>query len=241
MKALLQSLATSPLSPPRMAVVLPYLAVALTALVTGLHHRRLRARLGDPAGIWLFFALFFLLLAAVPAAILSVGGPPAGRALAEVGLRAGRWPLALPAAAAALPLALLIGRLASNSPAMRRHYPLSRGACAGDGRFALHEALYVLLYYTSWEMLYRGLLFFPLVPLVGFTAAASLSTALSVLHHIGNPDTEVVGALVGGYLLCALALWSGSFLYCIPLHAAVGVGNDLFIYLRHHRGRRGRS
>lgn len=225
------SLAVSP-------VLLPYLAGALTALASGLHHRRLKARFGDWRGVWLYFALFFLLLAALPAAIVCLtAAGPADSALAALGLRAGRWRLGLPVLAAALPLVVLIGAFASRSPVMSQHYPLSRSACSGLARLLAYEAGYVALYYTGWEFLYRGLLFFPILDSVGFLAAASLSTALSVLHHIGQPDSELVGALVGGFVFCALAALTGSILYPMALHAALGVSNDVFLCLRVHRGR----
>jgi membrane protease YdiL (CAAX protease family) len=237
MRPLLEALGSPPLSPTRLGVLLPFLAVALTALVTGLHHRRLKARLGDEMGMWLYFALFFLLLAALPAGILCVAQRDPGRVLAAVGLREGNWRWGLPILALALPLAALISVFASKSPAMKEHYPFSKAACSSDGRFLAYELGYIVLYYTAWEFLYRGLLFFPLVDSLGFVAAASISTALSVLHHIGQPDSETAGALAGGYLLCAVAFLTNSIVYSIAIHATLGVSNDLFIYLRYHRGK----
>ena len=235
MRSLLEALRSSRQSPASLWLLLPYLAVALTALASVLHHRRLRKRLGDGPGMWLYFALFFLLLAALPILILAIAEPDAGRLLADIGVRAGNWRTGLAILGPVLPLAALIGVFASKSPEMREHYPLSKAACSGNGRFIAYELGYLLLYYTAWEFLYRGLLFVPLVGRVGFLAAASISTALTVLHHIGQPDSETVGALLGGYLLCAVAFLTGSLVYPIAIHATLGVSNDLFSYLRYYR------
>jgi hypothetical protein len=237
MRPLLEALRSSSLSPPSLGILLSYLAVALTLMVTGLHQRRLRARLGDEMGMWLYFALFFLLLAALPVVIVCVAERDPNRVFAAFGLRGGDWRMGLPILALALPVAALISVFASKSPAMKEHYPFSKVACSNDGRFIAYELGYIVLYYTAWEFLYRGLLFLPLVGSVGLLAAASISTALSVLHHIGQPDSETTGALLGGYLLCAVAFLTNSILYSIAIHATLGVSNDLFIYLRYHRGK----
>lgn len=233
MKSLLKALGSAPLSTPGLAVLLPYLALALTAMGSVLHHRRLRARYGDQFGMWLYFALFFLLLAALPVLVLTVTEQHPGRFLLAIGLRAGNWRTGLPILVPALPLAVLIGAFASRSTEMRAFYPLSRAACSSKGRFIAYELGYVILYYTAWEFLYRGLLFFPLVDRLGLLAAASLSTALSVLHHIGHPDSEIIGALLGGYLFCAVAFLTDSMVYPLAIHATLGVSNDLFLYLRY--------
>jgi hypothetical protein len=237
MRPLLGALRSSPLSPSSLIILLPYLAVALTAMVTALHHRRLRARHGDQLGMWLYFTLFFLLLFALPVLILAIAEQDPSRMLIAIGLRAGNWRTGLLILGLALPLAALIGAFASRSPQMREHYPLSKAACASDGRFIAYELGYIALYYTAWEFLYRGLLFFPMVGSVGLLAAASISTALSVLHHIGHPDSETVGALLGGYLFCAVAFLTDSIVYPIAIHATLGVSNDLFLYLRYHRAK----
>ena len=237
MRPLLGALRCSPLSPASLGILLPYLAFALTALATGLHHRRLKARLGEEPGMWLYFAMFFLLLVALPVAFICIAEQEPGRVLAAIGLSGGNWRTGLPLLALALPVAALISVFASKSPALKAHYPYSQVACSSDRKFFTYELGYLLLYYTAWEFLYRGLLFLPLVGGVGLLAAASLSTALSVLHHIGQPDSETTGALLGGYLLCAVAFLTNSVLYSIAIHATLGVSNDLFIYLRYHRGK----
>lgn len=226
----------SPLpEPASLGVLLPYLAVVLALMVSVFHHRRLRDRLGDVAGMRLYFGLFFTLLLAVPVALVLVLEQRPGQVLADFGLAVGNHRLGLVLLAIGLPITVLISYVASASPDMRRQYPFSKAACSSPGSFVRYEIAYLLLYFTAWEFLYRGLLFFPLAGSHGFLAAASLTGALSTLHHIGHPDSELLGALVGGFVFGAVSLATGSVLYSLVLHASLGISDDLFIYLRYHR------
>ena len=83
------------------------------------------------------------------------------------------------------------------------------------------------------------MLFFPLAAALGFLPAMALNTALSTLHHIGHPKSEVFGALLAGIVFSCIALWTGSVLYPIVIHATVGVVNDTFIYVRTYRRKAG--
>ena len=94
------------------------------------------------------------------------------------------------------------------------------------------EGAYVLLYYTAWEFLYRGLLFFPLIPAVGLVPALSVQTIISTLHHCGHPRSEVFAASGAGFLFGLIAYYTGSFFYTIFLHALTGVATDFFIFRR---------
>ena len=228
----------SPLQPLSLQILFPYLAAALAALASVFHHRRLRARYGDTTGMRLYFGIFFGLLAAVPVGVVLAVEADPWRVLRELGLAPGNHRLGLPILGIALPITALMSYFASGTPEIKRQYPFSKAACSGDGRFARYELAYLLLYFPAWEFLYRGLLFFPLVEAFGFLAAASLTAALSTLHHIGHPPSEILGAFAGGYVFAAIALLTGSVLYPAVVHAMLGVSDDLFVYLRYYRGRR---
>jgi membrane protease YdiL (CAAX protease family) len=203
-----------------------------------LHHRALRARLGDVRGMLVYFAAFFLFFAVVPCLVIFLAEPAPLSVLASLGVQAGNASRGLLICAVALPITLLLGLGVSREPAMREQYPFSKAACASDTAFAAYEASYLLLYYTAWEFLYRGLLFFPLLHALGFPAAAAITTAVSTLAHIGHPDSEIWGALAGGVIFSSIALLTGSILYSLVVHAMMGIGNDTMLYLRWHRGRR---
>jgi membrane protease YdiL (CAAX protease family) len=136
------------------------------------------------------------------------------------------------------------------------YYPYSRtltesrpGGAAG---FLLHALLYFSLYYVPWELMFRGLLLFPLVRLAsargtlaeatGASAATDRSALLlavaclqalpSTLLHFGHPWSETLMALPFGFLLGWVALRTGSLLPGLALHASTGIFLDLFILLR---------
>jgi membrane protease YdiL (CAAX protease family) len=132
---------------------------------------------GDlPVYAWRFL-LSFLVLGALPlAAALALGERPGGLGL--------RWPRPLPRRWV-FPLLLavvVLGALAGayNAP-IYGFYPYSRtltesrpGGAAG---FLLHAVLYLVLYYLPWELLFRGILIFPLVRLAGGGPAAGSGPA----------------------------------------------------------------
>ena len=235
--------------------------VAYTYLTPPLGGLRLAAGLpgigalpGDlPVYTWRFL-LSFLVLGALPlAAALALGERPAGLGL--------RWPKPL-SRRWVFPLLLgvvVLGSLAGayNAPIFG-YYPYSRtltesrpGGAAG---FLLHAVFYVALYYLPWELLFRGILVFPLLRLLAGTAgraagaagfkpgaAALLAVAClqalpSTLLHFGHPWSETLAALPFGLAAGWLALATGSILPGLALHAAAGLFLDLFILLRRAGG-----
>ena len=240
MRTMLDQLLTGGAAPRSLLVLYPWIAVTLTVAVTLLNHRRLRERLGDTAGMWVYFAGFFTFFLLVPVALVLVAEPSPGAVLASLGLGPGRWRLGLVLSAIAVPITLFMSHLSSKMPEMQGQYPFSKAACASDGAFALYEAGYLVLYYTAWEFLYRGLLFFPLVSALGFLPAMAITTALSTVYHIGHPDTEIWSALAGGVVFGLIAWLTGSVYYSFFIHAMLGVSDDAFIYARCYRHRAAR-
>jgi membrane protease YdiL (CAAX protease family) len=220
-------------------ILLPYITVALTGMITFFYHSILNKRYGDAKGTWIYFAVFFILLAAVPILlILLLEGDPF-QVLVDLGFTAGKYGIGLVLVLLFLPIALLIGHIVSRTEEMIAWYPFSKQACERDATFVLYELGYLLLYYTAWEFLYRGLLFFPLLDALGYIPAMAVTTLLSTLHHIGHPKSEIWGAVLGGVIFSAIALVTRSILYPIVIHAMIGVVNDTFIYLRNYRKRSG--
>lgn len=225
------------ISPALMRVLLPYIAVALTVLITVLHYSELKKRYGNAKGMWLYFVLFFLILAAVPTFIIVFLEKDPLQILAGLGVGLGNYRIGAAVTLVFVPISLLISHFVSKTPEMKEWYPFSKEVCVKDSTFIAYEIGYVLLYYTAWEFLYRGVLFFPLLNSLGFPPALAISTALSTLHHIGHPKSEILGALLAGAVFSCIALMTGSILYPIVIHAMVGVSNDTFIYLRTYRGK----
>lgn len=219
-----------------LALVYLELVIALTLLKTSLHFRALRKTRDEFAAVRSYFLAFFVLLLAVPCLLTALASSEPGATLASFGWTFGRAGRGLMMTAIGLPLAVLAGFIASRNPEMQKMYPFAKAACANARTFAGYELAYLLLYYLPWESVFRGVLFLPLVPAVGFFPALAIQTVVSTLLHIGHPDTEVFAAAGAGLLFGAIAYATGSFLYPLILHAATGIATDTFLFLRRGRG-----
>jgi membrane protease YdiL (CAAX protease family) len=213
-------------------VVLAWLAVAFTLTATVFHHRRLAARMPDDRAYYLYFVLFFGVFTAVPLALIGLGAAEPARFLAAAGFTVGKWRLGLPLTAVGVPIGLLVAFIGSRDPAMQAQYPFSKRACASPKKLAVYEISYFFLYYVSWESLFRGIFFLPFIPIMGLVPALMIQTILSTIYHHGHPDSEVFAALAAGIIFGLIAWATGSFFYTVLIHAAVGVGTDVFICRR---------
>jgi membrane protease YdiL (CAAX protease family) len=221
-----------------MAWVLAYLGFAFLAVLGFFHPLpRPRGERGDFRAFLIYFAAFFVFFFLGPCVLIAVitGGGLAS--LEGFGLTPGNVSRGLTIIMAGAPLSVLSGWIGSGDRALRGFYPFSKEACRSVGSFAAFELAYIILYYPAWEFLFRGVLFFPFVPAIGLLPALAIQTTLSTLYHIGHPPSEILASAVAGIIFGLAAFWTGSFLYGVVLHAAVGVSTDTFIYLRFYRGR----
>jgi membrane protease YdiL (CAAX protease family) len=173
----------------------------------------------------LHFALAALLLAVIPVLAARL---VAGLSLRELGLGLGRWREGLGWLAVGLPLALLAGRIAALSPAMRAVYPLDPTLTAEPHGFARYAAQQ-FLYFGSWEVLFRGVLLFGLRAPLGAASSNVVQAALSVAAHFGRAVNETLAAAPAGVVFGAVGLRVGSIWYVAVLHWLVGVSMDWFI------------
>lgn len=221
---------------PSLALVYAELSFAFVLLATWLHFRRARGTAGETRAVGRYFLSFFCLVLVLPVAlVLLTAGRPL-MALAESGWTFGRWGLGLMLTLAGLPVAVLAGRVGSQDPAMQRMYPFAKAACAGPGAFAAYELAYVGFYYVPWESAFRGILFLPLVPVIGLVPALAVQTVVSTLLHLGHPSSEIAAAAGVGVVFGLLAYFTGSFLYPLVLHASAGISTDTFLFLRRREG-----
>ncbi len=168
-----------------------------------------------------------LLLGALPLAGARLGGLRPG----DVGLGGGRPRVALAWTAIGVPLALLAGRLAAANPALQAVYPLDRGLVPTAGAFAPHAAL-LLVYYTGWELLFRGVLLLGLRDRLGGGAANALQTALSVTAHFARPACETLAAIPAGLAFGAITLRARTIWPAVIIHWVVGAAMDWFVVAR---------
>jgi hypothetical protein len=216
-------------------------AFLLLSSVLNIHSLLKRAK-SDYAAAMTYFASFFVLMFAVPMALVLVEGPRVGMDTWTLGLQIGDWKRGLTFVAFAAPIAAVSIFFGSRDPQLRAQYPFSKEALKGPVRFILYESAYVLLYYLPWEFAFRGVVLFGLlaflpVTIPGVAVAVMVQTFLSTIYHIGHPHSEVVGAFILGLVSGAAAVVTGSIFYGLLFHAVVGVLNDCIVYRRLARNR----
>jgi membrane protease YdiL (CAAX protease family) len=209
--------------------------VAFALLFSFFHYRRLVQKWDDLRAFLAYFAAVFCFFLVIPILIIFLFSPDALLFLKEAGLSLGNWRRGLGIAAVGAPLAVLSGLIGSRDAELGRFYPFSKTACRSPRSFIAFEAAYLLLYYVAWEFLYRGILFFPMIPAIGLIPALALQTIISTLHHAGHPQSEIFASLAGGFVFGLVAYFTGSFIYTIFLHALTGISTDTFIYYRNYR------
>jgi membrane protease YdiL (CAAX protease family) len=209
--------------------------VAFALLFSFFHYRRLIQKWDDRRAFLAYFAAVFCLFLVIPILIIFLFSPDALLFLKEAGLSLGNWRRGLLIAAVGAPLAVLSGFIGSRDAELGRFYPFSKTACRNPRSFIAFEAAYLLLYYVAWEFLYRGILFFPMIPAIGLIPALALQTIISTLHHAGHPQSEIFASLAGGFVFGLVAYFTGSFIYTIFLHALTGISTDTYIYYRNYR------
>ncbi|MFT5232924.1 MAG: membrane protease YdiL (CAAX protease family) [Candidatus Krumholzibacteriia bacterium] len=151
-----------------------------------------------------------------------------GLGFRDMGMGLGRWKRGLLWVGIGVPVAILAGWVSAAKPEMRAVYPLNPGLVSGQASFVNH-ALIQLLYYGSWEILFRGVLLRGLTPRLGFATANMIQMALSVLAHFGRPGTETLSAIPAGLAFGGIAHQTKSVWYVILIHWAVGTAQDAFI------------
>ena len=151
-----------------------------------------------------------------------------GMGFRDLGLGIGRPGKGLVWLAVGIPVAILAAKFSSAQPEMRAVYPLDPGLTSQAGPFARHGGLQ-LIYYSAWELLFRGILLFGLKEKFGFASANIIQTALSVVAHFGRPFTETASAIPAGLAFGGIARQTGSIWYVVIIHWVVGMAQDWFI------------
>jgi len=145
-----------------------------------------------------------------------------------LGLGLGNWRAGLVVLAVGIPLAILAGWIASRSPDMRAVYPLDPSLTAEPMVF-LKSAAIQFLYFGAWEILFRGVLLFGLLGLMGSFGAICTQTAVSVTAHFGRAINETFSALPAGLVFGWVTLRLQSIWYIAVLHWLVAMSMDWFI------------
>jgi len=90
----------------------------------------------------------------------------------------------------------------------------------------LFNTLLWILYLFSYEFVFRGLMFFPLLGILGFWPAAIIGTVIYSTVHIPKGAKEAVTALPFGILLYYIAMETSSMLIPFFIHLILALMND---------------
>ena len=130
-----------------------------------------------------------------------------------------------------LPVFVWAAYVGSSGSGIQSEYPLAKSSMGHIHLFVIVEVFY-LIYYMSWEFLFRGFMLFGLEKRFGAFTAILIQMIPSAIIHVGKPASESFGAIFAGLAFGYLAIRTRSIVYPIILHAVIGIGTDIFVTLR---------
>jgi membrane protease YdiL (CAAX protease family) len=122
--------------------------------------------------------------------------------------------------------------ISAKKPANLVNYPQIR-AKTWTKKTVLINAIGWALYLLGYELLFRGVLLFPLADSLGVWPAIAINIALYSATHIPKGLAETIGAAPLGLVLCVLTLSSGTLWIAFFVHLAMALSNS-FTALKFH-------
>jgi membrane protease YdiL (CAAX protease family) len=183
---------------------------------------------GLAAPLFMFFSAFFL-LGIIPILLIKFVFK---ERLSDYGIQMGdvRWGLL--ALVGLLPVIVLLLIPSARMESFRAVYPFYRNAGDSLPQFLFYEILRGVFFYTAWEFFFRGFMFQGLRESLGDWNALVVQIIPSCLWHIGFPDGEIFGSIIGGFLFAFLVLRTKSLLSAFLLHWGMGIILDALIILK---------
>ena len=132
------------------------------------------------------------------------------------------WGFALGGWLLMIPVLLLVVHL---FPAFQAKYPLNKLAATSWKTLLLYELAYGA-YLFAWEFFFRGFMLFGLEKRFGNYSILIQTIPFAVMHY-SKPFPEVIGSIVAGLLLGAVAFETRSFVYGAAIHWLVAASMDL--------------
>lgn len=217
------------------SILYAYIAIAFTVILVRLHYKVFLKKHNDYKAFALYFISFFILLFLIPVILIFFFSDDFAQYLAKIGFQLGKTGIGIPILLGGIPLFFVMSLFSVKDATIQRFYPFSKTACGSNKKFFTFELAYLVFYYFTWEFIFRGLLFFPLIPLVGLAGAIAIQSIISTIYHIGHPDKEISGAFAGGIGFGLVAFFTQSFFYSFVLHAFLGISNDTILCFKYHR------
>ncbi len=219
-------------------------AIGFALVSSFFHHRSLLKKYPDDFKAFIrYFFYFFILLFVIPIIFILFSFAQPLEALKSLGLQFGDSKLGVLIVLIGIPIMAALSLISTKNPEIREQYPFSKRACENSKKFVLFEMSYLVFYYVAWEFTFRGVLLLGLVQWIGESTtgiiiAILIQAIVATVYHLGHPDMEIFGALLGSIIFGLIAYSTRSILYTIFLHAFIGILNDTIIYLRYHRNRK---
>jgi len=88
-------------------------------------------------------------------------------------------------------------------------------------------------YLFGYEVLFRGVLLFSLVDVIGLWPAIAINVAIYSATHIPKGLTETIGAIPLGIAFCLISIQTGSIWVAVFVHIAMSWTNTLITFKRH--------
>jgi membrane protease YdiL (CAAX protease family) len=185
--------------------------------------------ISDYSAVIYMFISTFILLAVFPYLLINLSFKEMPK---DYGLIIGDWKKGLKLIAILFPLiAVFVLYPSIYNQEMVSFYPQSKKIVNSTNLFLKFEAIRIILFYTGWEIFFRGFMLFGLRKYVGDAMAICIQIIPSCLWHIGMPTGEIFASIFGGLLFGIMALKTRSILYPYILHCLIGITLDLFIVL----------
>jgi len=228
---------------PNSLLLLVY-AIGFTLVSSFFHYRSLLKKNADDFKAFIrYFLYFFVLLFAIPFVFILFYFTEPLETLKGLGLQLGNSKLGMLIILIGIPITAFVVYISTKDPAIKEQYPFSKRACENSKKFILYEVSYLIFYYLTWEFTFRGVLLFTLIEWGGNNAtgiifAILIQAIIATVYHLGHPNLEIVGALLGSVIFGIIAYSTKSIAYTIFLHALIGILNDTVIYFLYYRNRK---
>jgi len=129
-------------------------------------------------------------------------------------------------------LIILMNMYAAKKPDSLKMYPQIR-LKEWTMNTAILSSLGWILYLVGYEFMFRGLLLFTFIPVMGVWPAILLNVTFYVLVHVPKGLKESIGSIPLGIILCILTIKTGTIWIALFVHISLALSNQFFS-LKYH-------
>ena len=113
----------------------------------------------------------------------------------------------------------------AKTPANLSMYPMMRVE-SWTPALIFKNSLATISYLFAYELLFRGLLLFSCVEVLGVWPAIAVNVALYSAVHLPKGPAETIGAIPFGLLVCYITLSTGTIWVAVVIHCILSLSND---------------